>query len=132
MVAKVVGIGNEKAMTVVDRLCQGLPWRFDKRVPDHQVDVASSYLRDLGFAVDIQPVEGEIEPLSDPVSVATAEAAAEEEADVSVKEDSYRFKFQGDGRSLLNISFVNLIKTVFRSEERRVGKECRSRWSPYH
>ena len=22
--------------------------------------------------------------------------------------------------------------TVNRSEERRVGKECRSRWSPYH
>ena len=22
--------------------------------------------------------------------------------------------------------------TVERSEERRVGKECRSRWSPYH
>ena len=22
--------------------------------------------------------------------------------------------------------------TNFRSEERRVGKECRSRWSPYH
>ena len=22
--------------------------------------------------------------------------------------------------------------TVSRSEERRVGKECRSRWSPYH
>ena len=25
--------------------------------------------------------------------------------------------------------FKNL---VLRSEERRVGKECRSRWSPYH
>ena len=24
------------------------------------------------------------------------------------------------------------IGTVTRSEERRVGKECRSRWSPYH
>ena len=24
------------------------------------------------------------------------------------------------------------IKLVDRSEERRVGKECRSRWSPYH
>ena len=24
------------------------------------------------------------------------------------------------------------ISEVFRSEERRVGKECRSRWSPYH
>ena len=25
-----------------------------------------------------------------------------------------------------------LEKDLFRSEERRVGKECRSRWSPYH
>ena len=24
------------------------------------------------------------------------------------------------------------LKELFRSEERRVGKECRSRWSPYH
>ena len=24
------------------------------------------------------------------------------------------------------------IKVIIRSEERRVGKECRSRWSPYH
>src|SRR2546422_9599169 len=27
---------------------------------------------------------------------------------------------------------VNIIRTEERSEERRVGKECRSRWSPYH
>ena len=25
-----------------------------------------------------------------------------------------------------------LISSTTRSEERRVGKECRSRWSPYH
>ena len=24
------------------------------------------------------------------------------------------------------------VQDMFRSEERRVGKECRSRWSPYH
>ena len=24
------------------------------------------------------------------------------------------------------------LKVLLRSEERRVGKECRSRWSPYH
>ena len=24
------------------------------------------------------------------------------------------------------------LKKIQRSEERRVGKECRSRWSPYH
>src|SRR2546422_11070620 len=30
-------------------------------------------------------------------------------------------------------SFSNMLGTVEqRSEERRVGKECRSRWSPYH
>ena len=29
-----------------------------------------------------------------------------------------------------DITFVGIIQT--RSEERRVGKECRSRWSPYH
>ena len=28
-------------------------------------------------------------------------------------------------------SFI-LLKAIKRSEERRVGKECRSRWSPYH
>ena len=33
-----------------------------------------------------------------------------------------------DGRFVPNITFgANM-----RSEERRVGKECRSRWSPYH
>ena len=26
----------------------------------------------------------------------------------------------------------NLDASEYRSEERRVGKECRSRWSPYH
>ena len=26
----------------------------------------------------------------------------------------------------------NSCSTIPRSEERRVGKECRSRWSPYH
>ena len=30
----------------------------------------------------------------------------------------------------LMLNAVNL--TFVRSEERRVGKECRSRWSPYH
>ena len=28
--------------------------------------------------------------------------------------------------------FTNYGKLTTRSEERRVGKECRSRWSPYH
>ena len=34
------------------------------------------------------------------------------------------------GIVLLPFIFIQAQKT--RSEERRVGKECRSRWSPYH
>ena len=30
------------------------------------------------------------------------------------------------------IGYADLILNGDRSEERRVGKECRSRWSPYH
>ena len=31
-----------------------------------------------------------------------------------------------------NIGKATIIDPETRSEERRVGKECRSRWSPYH
>ena len=30
------------------------------------------------------------------------------------------------------IGAYNVNNALTRSEERRVGKECRSRWSPYH
>src|SRR2546430_3178230 len=33
---------------------------------------------------------------------------------------------------LAGLGVVLLLFEVGRSEERRVGKECRSRWSPYH
>ena len=33
---------------------------------------------------------------------------------------------------LPNIKNKNARQRATRSEERRVGKECRSRWSPYH
>ena len=32
----------------------------------------------------------------------------------------------------LNVESDGWRNLYFRSEERRVGKECRSRWSPYH
>src|SRR2546422_7381020 len=40
---------------------------------------------------------------------------------------------QGGG-PLAGMEFATLLWlcTIARSEERRVGKECRSRWSPYH
>ena len=38
-------------------------------------------------------------------------------------------------KSFIEVNFVEMPEAVDlfkRSEERRVGKECRSRWSPYH
>src|SRR5260221_4852834 len=39
---------------------------------------------------------------------------------------------QADQWALKLLAFSWATKHVVRSEERRVGKECRSRWSPYH
>ena len=50
----------------------------------------------------------------------------------------YAVKVEGYGntrnqRSLFQFAHVTITEhMVNRSEERRVGKECRSRWSPYH
>ena len=44
--------------------------------------------------------------------------------------------FDEGGRGLANVDVIphgpERWAVVSRSEERRVGKECRSRWSPYH
>ena len=33
---------------------------------------------------------------------------------------------------ILELEGYEVYRAATRSEERRVGKECRSRWSPYH
>ena len=43
-----------------------------------------------------------------------------------------RLMIKRQERSVYNQLFLGLIFGLLRSEERRVGKECRSRWSPYH
>ena len=40
--------------------------------------------------------------------------------------------FSGDKYKKASSDALAFIKRQLRSEERRVGKECRSRWSPYH
>ena len=50
--------------------------------------------------------------------------------DVPISERGFLFVGRsGAGKSTLLDAFSAL---TTRSEERRVGKECRSRWSPYH
>ena len=50
----------------------------------------------------------------------------------SAQTDADNF-YKSDLVSVEKVSFSNQYKMkVARSEEHRVGKECRSRWSPYH
>ena len=62
-------------------------------------------------------------------------------ANLAVLERQQQFDFQQNGIEVMD--FETLQRTYKendiynnpvqgRSEERRVGKECRSRWSPYH
>ena len=49
-----------------------------------------------------------------------------------------RFVPKVEREEFINVGIVlfskrcKYLKSLYRSEERRVGKECRSRWSPYH
>ena len=43
--------------------------------------------------------------------------------------DGWVWEDEEDEEQLSDESFE---RKLLRSEERRVGKECRSRWSPYH
>ena len=44
------------------------------------------------------------------------------------------YKYDGIGLAACQVGVLKriVVYDIDRSEERRVGKECRSRWSPYH
>ena len=49
-------------------------------------------------------------------------------------DNEYELNEDSDGNLIIITTNRAIIDETFvdRSEERRVGKECRSRWSPYH
>src|SRR2546430_7810521 len=85
--------------------------RFDC---DWSSDVCSSDLQETSSMKMSMKITGAPEPIS--MAEETAFAAAEEVVSA-----------EADGSCVLSWKFSKA-----RSEERRVGKECRSRWSPYH
>ena len=57
---------------------------------------------------------------------------------LAVDEDHFKVRVAGTVRTVsvdaVNTGLPEAVRLTIkaRSEERRVGKECRSRWSPYH
>ena len=77
------------------------------------------------------------DPISDWVPVSTADDPdfPDRKCDVT-QYDGHVIESTGlikmDFLGLKTLSELKEAVKVIRSEERRVGKECRSRWSPYH
>ena len=57
--------------------------------------------------------------------------ALTEKADTLIVESALPKEVKGDMLTIMTL-LSGLVSDQLRSEERRVGKECRSRWSPYH
>src|SRR3712207_9171962 len=74
--------------------------------------------------------------VSSGVGIATPMFAQEAKGALLTDVDGNTFIDFGGGIGVMNIGHTNsrVVEAVKeqRSEERRVGKECRSRWSPYH
>ena len=51
---------------------------------------------------------------------------------LDMTDDSLKDSPKRVAKMYVNEIFGGLLPEAERSEERRVGKECRSRWSPYH
>ena len=49
---------------------------------------------------------------------------------MAARQTGFAMLAEGSVQEVINLTGVAHLLT--RSEERRVGKECRSRWSPYH
>ena len=62
-----------------------------------------------------------------PDGVITEPPSEESSATVSVGSRHVRLETVANSKPGLVV-----LESLLRSEERRVGKECRSRWSPYH
>src|SRR2546430_14008275 len=55
-----------------------------------------------------------------------------ETAEAARAQDDAHFREELGDLLLLIVMHAEIASEAGRSEERRVGKECRSRWSPYH
>ncbi|MCH7624192.1 MAG: DUF898 domain-containing protein [Nitrospinae bacterium] len=107
--AKVFRMSLEQSETVVDKLRDGRPWKFARKISDHQAGPAAAYLQSLGFQVDLQPLDSTDDDAMD--SPAEQEIPANQ-YESSESELSLPFAFRGQGKELFGITFVNLLKTI--------------------
>src|ERR1017187_1574491 len=103
-------------------LASFLPVRSPKRrpVPDREIDVIIPVYK------GVRETETCIASVLSSVCAATFRVVVVNDCSPEPALTEYLRRLSGEGKITLIENASN------RSEERRVGKECRSRWSPYH
>ncbi len=107
--AKVFQMSLEQGEIVVDQLRDGQPWKFARKISDHQAGPAAAYLQSLGFQVDLQPDENSAGGTMDSYDEQDALATRPESSESDL---SLPFAFRGEGKELFGIFFVNMLKTI--------------------
>ena len=94
--------------------------------------VSSHLLSTASWETDIDPLTSDHYPISISFGVHFSTLSFSSHRLKNI--DSKLFSYILDSRASTIIDSSPLIQydNILRSEERRVGKECRSRWSPYH
>src|SRR2546430_10689635 len=94
----------------------------------HMIDIVPTLLEITGIkapdtvnGIKQKPIEG----------VSMAYTFDKANANALSKHETQYFEMVGN-RAIYHDGWVAATTPPVRSEERRVGKECRSRWSPYH
>ena len=83
-------------------------------------------------AVDIHVMQGERDMASGNVIFGRFQLTGIPSVSRGVPQIEVTFDIDANGIVNVNAKDMGTGKELTRSEERRVGKECRSRWSPYH
>ena len=112
----------------------GCSYRSGARFGPRHVRDQSSLIRPWNSALRVHPFDrlrvadcGDVDAV--PISIEATFAAIEQTLQPAVEAGAIPLCVGGDHTVTLAVLRVLARR---RSEERRVGKECRSRWSPYH
>ena len=94
----------------------------------------------LGMDIEqVQALASSMQQNAEAINTATAQLTSQIDSTQWTGQDQTQFRSDWD--SIYSVQLRNVVQALQerymhlraeRSEERRVGKECRSRWSPYH
>ena len=109
----------QQNMNVMDTKITGISEKVEESV---------EYTRDIknGLKDDILRIEQQTDRIEDMVR------ESEDKVRSMIDDAEVRFENQRERVRVSQSGEMKELEDKLRSEERRVGKECRSRWSPYH